>query len=275
MDEANSLGGANDIHLVLGATGGVGRALAKRLHVRGVRVALAARDGDALTQLGQELDAPFRVTDSGDWDSMSETLAWAAELGGRLTGVANLIGSLLLKPAHSTSLEEFREVIDTNLGSAFACVRAAAKLPHHLAPSSVVLVSSAAAGVGLANHEAIAAAKAGVEGLVRSSAATYAPRGMRVNAVAPGLTRTPLTKRLWSTERAAAASRAMHPLGVLGEPDDVASAVAWLLDPAQSWITGQVLGVDGGLGTVRPQPRARRPPAGKPNSPSPLKGMIS
>ena len=268
MDEANG------IHLILGATGGVGRALAQRLQAQGVRIALAARDADAVAQLGRQLDAPFRVTQSGDWDSVSEALAWAAEQGGRLIGVANLVGSLLLKPAHSTSFEEFHEVVDTNLGSAFACVRAAAKLPQHLAPSSVVLVSSAAAGVGLANHEAIAAAKAGVEGLVRSAAATYAPRGMRVNAVAPGLTRTPLTKRLWSTERAAAASRAMHPLGVLGEPEDVASAIAWLLDPAQSWITGQVLGVDGGLATVRslgladPRqiPTVRHPP---------VKGMIS
>jgi NAD(P)-dependent dehydrogenase (short-subunit alcohol dehydrogenase family) len=244
--------------LILGATGGIGRALARRLRAQGSRLALAARDPDALRQLGDELDAPVRVTDTSDWGQVEEVFAWAAEQG-PLAGAANVVGSLLLKPAHTTSQEQFLGVLDANLGSAFACVRAAAKLPADVAPESVVLVSSAAASHGLANHEAIAAAKAGVEGLVRSAAATYAPRGMRVNAVAPGLTRTPMTKRLWSSERAAAASEGMHPLGVLGEPDQVASAIAWLLDPTQAWVTGQVLGVDGGLARVRSQGRPSKP----------------
>ena len=116
---------------------------------------------------------------------------------------------------------------------------------------SVCLVSSAAARIGLANHEAIAAAKAGVIGLVLSAAASYAPRNIRVNCVAPGLVRTPLTARITENEAALKGSIAMHALGRVGEPDDVASAIEWLMDPAQSWITGQVLGVDGGLATVR------------------------
>jgi NAD(P)-dependent dehydrogenase (short-subunit alcohol dehydrogenase family) len=118
---------------------------------------------------------------------------------------------------------------------------------------SVVLVSSAAARIGLANHEAIAAAKAGLIGLTLSAAATYARQRIRFNAVAPGLVRTPLTRGLVSSELAEKASVAMHPLGRLGEPDDVARAIAWLLDPDQGWITGQVLGVDGGLADIRPR----------------------
>ena len=106
-----------------------------------------------------------------------------------------------------------------------------------------------------ASDEAIAAAKGGVEGLVRSAAATYGAQGIRFNAVAPGLVRTPLTERITSNEKAAEASRSLHVLGRFGEPADVASAIIWLLDPAQSWVTGQVVGVDGGLGTARTMPR--------------------
>jgi NAD(P)-dependent dehydrogenase (short-subunit alcohol dehydrogenase family) len=115
-------------------------------------------------------------------------------------------------------------------------------------------VSSAAARIGLANHEAIAAAKAGLEGLARSAAATYARQRIRFNVVAPGLVRTPLTRGLVANELAEKASLAMHPLGRLGEPGDVARAIAWLLDPDQNWITAQVLGVDGGLADVKARP---------------------
>ena len=117
----------------------------------------------------------------------------------------------------------------------------------------MVLVSSVAARLGLTNHEAIAAAKAGVSGLVLAAAASYAARGIRVNAVAPGLVRTPLTARLTQNEATLKASVAMHPLGRIGEPADIASAIEWLLNPAQGWVTGQVLSVDGGMGAVRPR----------------------
>jgi NAD(P)-dependent dehydrogenase (short-subunit alcohol dehydrogenase family) len=115
----------------------------------------------------------------------------------------------------------------------------------------VVLFSTAAAAVGLPNHEAIAAAKAGVEGLVRSAAATYASQGLRFNAIAPGLVRTPLSARITSSETALKASVAMHPLGRIGEPDEVASLAAWLLGPDATWATGQVYTLDGGLAALR------------------------
>jgi NAD(P)-dependent dehydrogenase (short-subunit alcohol dehydrogenase family) len=86
---------------------------------------------------------------------------------------------------------------------------------------------------------------------MRSAASTYASNNLRCNAVAPGLVRTPLTERITSNESAARSSEAMHALGRLGEPGDVARMIAWLLDPAQDWITGQVFGVDGGLATTR------------------------
>ncbi|NBO93955.1 MAG: SDR family oxidoreductase, partial [Planctomycetia bacterium] len=114
-----------------------------------------------------------------------------------------------------------------------------------------VLCSSAAARIGLPNHEAVAAAKAGIIGLTLSAAATYAPKNVRVNAVAPGLVRTPLTSRITGSEPALKASLSMHPLGRIGEPSDVASAIEWLLSPTQTWVTGQVIGIDGGLADLK------------------------
>ncbi|HSH96188.1 MAG TPA: SDR family oxidoreductase, partial [Roseimicrobium sp.] len=100
---------------------------------------------------------------------------------------------------------------------------------------------------------AIAAAKAGIIGLTLSAAASYAPYRVRVNCVAPGLVRTPLSAAITQSETASKISTALHPLGRLGEPDDVAGAIEWFLSPVQSWITGQVLGVDGGMGCLQPR----------------------
>ena len=154
--------------------------------------------------------------DAARSDQVEACLAESSTRHGRLDGVAHCVGSLLLKPAHLTTDDEWSATMAANLTSAFAVVRASARVMT--GGGSVVLVSSAAARVGLANHEAIAAAKAGVIGLTLSAAATYAARGLRVNCVAPGLVRTPLTARLTSSEGSLRASTAMHPLGASASP---------------------------------------------------------
>lgn len=247
-------------HLVLGASGGIGSEVCRSIVASGGRVMLAGRNEAGLSALAAELGQEARVVDATSVETVEACAAEAVQLFGRLDGVANCVGSLLLKPAHLTSPEDWNATIAANLTTAFAAVRGGAKGmrkpgPAGVSGGSVVLVSSAAGRAGLANHEAIAAAKAGVIGLARSAAATYAGFGIRVNAVAPGLVKTPLTEKIWANDSSAAASEGMHAAGRLGEPADVAAMIAWLLDPANSWATGEVFGVDGGLARVTPQPR--------------------
>jgi 3-oxoacyl-[acyl-carrier protein] reductase len=244
-----------DSIVILGATGGIGSALCKILADRKYDLFLAGRSAERLAELSTRFQSPTYSLASTSSETILQCVRQAKKTLGRVDGIANCIGSLLLKPAHLTSDLEWEETLAVNLGSAFAAVRAAAETMQE--GGSVVLVSSAAARVGLPSHEAIAAAKAGIEGLTRSAAASYGSRGLRFNAVAPGLVRTNLTLRLWENSMASAASVAMHALGRLGEPEDVASMIAWLLDRSNNWVTGQVFGVDGGLGSVRGKGRQK------------------
>lgn len=215
---------------------------------------LAARKPEVLEALAVELGATAVVVDATSPTDIERAVETAIQAHGRLDGAANCVGSLLLKPAHLTRPEEFDDVLNVNLRSAFSMVRSATRAMlnnREPAGGSIVLVASAAARIGLANHEAIAAAKGGVISLTLSAAASYAAKQVRVNCVAPGLVRTPLTARITGSAAGEQSSLAMHALGRLGEPSDVANAIAFLLDPANSWITGQTLGVDGGLGTLR------------------------
>jgi 3-oxoacyl-[acyl-carrier protein] reductase len=116
---------------------------------------------------------------------------------------------------------------------------------------SIVLVSSCAAQIGLVNHEAISAAKGAIDALVRSAAASYAEKQVRVNAIAPGLVDTPLSHPITSNELALKTSIGFHPLGRIGKPEEIALAIKWLLSDQSSWITGQVLSVDGGLSHIK------------------------
>lgn len=248
-------------YVIFGATGGIGHSLTSRLTSSGAHVLAVARDEGKLADLGAATGAELLQADLTEPDAADRAFAAAEERFGVVHGTANCVGSLLLKPAHLTSDAEWADTITANLTTAFHVVRAAARsLPPTPGPAadggpapgmSVVLCSSVAARVGLANHEAIAAAKAGVIGLALASAASYAPRGMRVNCVAPGLVRTPMTARLTTNDAAAKASAAMHPVGRIGEPDDISATMAWLLSNDATWITGQVFGLDGGLSTVR------------------------
>lgn len=231
-------------YLIIAASSAIGQATNTLLQQAGHTTFTTARDHKKIT--------PDAILDATDFEAVDDVFAQAGEVD----GVVNCSGSLLLQPAHLTSKALYESAISCCLTTAFATVRAAAKYLPKDKGGSVVLISSAAAMTGVANHEAIAAAKAGVIGLTRSAAATYASSNIRFNAIAPGLVQTPLTVELTENQGARKVSEAMHALGRLGEPEDIARAIVFLLDPANSWITGQVLAVDGGLSRVRPKFKA-------------------
>jgi NAD(P)-dependent dehydrogenase (short-subunit alcohol dehydrogenase family) len=242
--------------VIIGASGGIGSKLAEMLAEAGANLFLVGRNTSRLAEISARTGAESYVLEGSDFNAYDVAFQRAKESLGAVYGVVNCAGSLLLKPAHTTTEAEYQAVMEANLHSAFAVVRSAAKVMMESAAEeggSIVLMSSAAARTGLANHEAIAAAKAGVIGLTLSAAASYAGSNLRINAVAPGLVRTPMTEKLTSNAMSEKFSLAMHALGRLGEPEDVASLIFWLLNPANHWVTGQVFGVDGGLGTVRPK----------------------
>jgi len=239
------------VYLIFGATGGIGRATCALLHARGARLAVSARSEDSLSTLAASYGALSLPLDVTNAEAVAQAVTQTVQQYGRLDGVAHLVGSILLKPAHLTSPEEFDQTLQLNLYSAFYVVRSAARAMMKEG-GSIVLASSAVARIGLTNHEAIAAAKAGVVGLTLSAAATYSSRAVRVNCVAPGLVDTPLAARVLGNEAGRKASEAMHALGKVGQPEDVAQAIDWLLDGSRSgWVTGQTIGIDGGLGTLR------------------------
>ena len=245
---------SESVFLILGATGGIGTALSEKLSSAGADIVLASRNEQKLNTLKNIVEGSTHVVDVTDFDQVEQSVQFAMDTYGRLDGVVNCVGSILLKPAHITSLEEYHQTLDLNLHSSFYLLKSAVRPMMKQKSGSVVFMSSAVARMGIVNHEAIAAAKAGLAGLALSAASTYARWNIRVNCVAPGLVDTPLSAHLLANEKSKAASESMHALGRLGTADEVAEAVAWLLDGNRSgWVTGQTIGVDGGLGTVRPR----------------------
>jgi len=236
------------VHVVIGGTGGIGSQIARRLAAGGAPVHLVARDADRLSALAEEIGATHAPADATDHDALGRALD-AAPAGAGFASLPYAVGSIPLKPMKRTTAEDFRAAFEINLlGAAMAVQPAAAALKR--GGGSVVLFSTVAAQQGFASHAAIAAAKGAVEGLTRALAAELAPK-VRVNCIAPSLVRTPLAAPLLGNDKVADGIAAMHPLGRLGEPDDVAVLADLLLAPDSSWISGQVIGVDGGRSSLR------------------------
>ncbi|WP_442775971.1 SDR family NAD(P)-dependent oxidoreductase [Sphaerotilus montanus] len=237
--------------LVTGARGGIGRELCRQLRAAGHTVAAVGRGGDALLAVDADLHI---AADTTTPEGAALAIAACRETFGRTpTRLAHCVGSTLIAPLHRTKPEQYREVLRVNLDSAFFMLGAWVEaLRASGEPGAAVFASSVVSRIGVANHEAIAAAKGGVEALVRSAAATYAAAGLRINAVAPGMTDTPMAAGMLKLDAMREGAGRQYPLGGVQTATEVADVMAWLLGPQSARLTGQVIAVDGGFTQIRP-----------------------
>ncbi len=231
---------------IVGASGAIGAALARRIHARGGTPWLVGRSVDKLRALSDELGAPFSVVDTSAVEGISDALAGQAPAD--LNGFAYCAGDIVLKPLKRASPADFRACFDLHVvGAAEALKTVEPTLKKN--GGSVVFFSSVAVQQGFTNHAVVSSAKGAIEGLTRALAAELAPK-VRVNAIAPSITHSAMAQPMLGKEAMAQALAKSHPLGRVGEAEDSAALASFLLSEDAAWITGQVIGVDGGRSAV-------------------------
>ena len=239
--------------VILGATGGIGSCLSKELSLKN-NLYLGYRDNVKFDNLKSTINSQNLLSgetiDIEDFDFSKNFLNNANDHLGSIDCIVSCLGSLLLKPAHLTSEDDLVSVFNTNVFSSFSIIKHSFK---HLRKNggNMIFFSSAAANVGLKNHDAIGSAKGALSSLVTSSASTYAKYNIRINAIAPGLVETPLTQKIVSNEISLEYSKNLHGLDRIGKPENFIPIIKSLIDPRSDWITGQTIHVDGGLSNVK------------------------
>jgi NAD(P)-dependent dehydrogenase (short-subunit alcohol dehydrogenase family) len=220
--------------VLVGGNSGIGKALATQLKESGATLFMYSKSGEGATA----------VDFSQDFDSLPG-------LPEVIDGVVYCPGTINLKPFHRITIAEFKQEMDVNFFGAVRLLQACLKGLKKSANPAVVLYSTVAVQTGMGFHAGIASAKGAIEGLTRSLAAEWAPSKIRVNAIAPSLTETPLAAALLSSPERKEASDKRHPLGRVGTPEDISEATAFLLSPKSSWMTGQIIHVDGGMAHLK------------------------
>jgi 3-oxoacyl-[acyl-carrier protein] reductase len=227
-------------YLVIGGSSGIGYAITQELITEKHQVWTASRNRPTLESHFLHLDVTEPI--AGKLDALPEVL----------DGMVYCPGSILLKPFHRITEDEFLNDYQVNVLGAIRVLQAVYPRLKKSNDASVILFSTVASALGMNFHSSIASAKSAIEGLGKSLAAEWANQKIRVNVIAPSLTDTPLASKILSNQEKREASDKRHPLGRIGSAEDIASLALFLLSEKSSWITGQVIGVDGGMSTLKP-----------------------
>ena len=232
--------------VILGATGSIGSSLAKKLVENGDQVHLVGREETNLSSLARELNSSFTTCDVLE-ENFCEKITKDLK-DEPIDGLAFCIGSIDLKPLKLTKKSDFMQSFNLNLVSATEVIRS---LADNLKKNkgSIVLFSPVAGNQGFPNHAIVSSAKGAIEGLTLALAAEFAPN-VRVNCIAPSLTNSKMSNFFLKNEKVAEGKAKMPPLKRIGEGSDTASVAKFLLTKESSWITGQIVGVDGGRSSV-------------------------
>lgn len=237
--------------VIYGGTGGIGLATAQALRRRGYPLHLAARDAGRLGEAAEALGDT--TTTAGDVSDPAFFAQVTQEAGEALSGLVYAVGTINLRPLARLTDADVETDFRLNALGAFRAIQAAApalKAGAEEAGAGIVLFSTVAVTQGFPAHASVAMAKGAVEGLALSLAAELSPH-VRVNVVAPSLTRTPLAAAITGNETLASGIAAMHALQRLGTPDDIGALAGFLVSAEAGWITGQVIGADGGRSSLR------------------------
>ncbi len=228
-------------YLIIGASSGIGLQLATTLASEGNKV-LGTYNNHTIENTNPNISYhPLNVLDAGiDFSFLPEIL----------DGVIYCPGSINLKPFARIKPEDFTNDFNLQVGGLIKVLQATYPSLKKSEYASIVVFSTVAVQVGLPFHTQVSASKGAIEGLTKALSAEWAP-SIRVNCIAPSLTDTPLAAQLLNTEEKKAANALRHPLKKIGTAADIANMVAFLLSEKASWITGQVMHVDGGMSTVR------------------------
>jgi len=226
--------------LIIGASSGIGQSIAQMAVAQGAEVISASRNNPNISGVTHY---HLNINDQ------EPDLSFIPEV---LNGLVYCPGTINLKPFHRLSLSDFQHDLDINVLGAIKVLQGAYKSLKKADTSSVVLFSTVAAKLGMNFHSSIATAKGAIEGLGKSLAAEWSMHQIRVNILSPSLTETPLAEKLLSSDDRKEASNKRHPIGRFGQPEDLANMSLLLLSDQSSWITGQVIGIDGGVGGLKP-----------------------
>ena len=232
--------------VIIGATGSIGSSLARSLVESGDQVHLAGRDETSLSELANELNSTYTTCDVLEENYSDKIFSDLGETP--INGLAYCVGSIDLKPLKLTKKSDYLQSFSLNLISATEVIRKGSdSLKQN--KGSIVLFSTVAVRRGFTNHTIVSSAKGAIEGLTVSLAAEFAPN-IRVNCIAPSISKSKIANFILKNEKMADSIAKMHPLKRIGEGSDSASVANFLLSDNSSWITGQILGVDGGRSSL-------------------------